>query len=44
LLDTGDEVIQIQGVLSGTLSYIFNELRKGTKTFSEIVMAAKVQF
>jgi len=31
-----DEVIKIEGVLSGTLSYIFNELKKGKK-FSNIV-------
>jgi bifunctional aspartokinase / homoserine dehydrogenase 1 len=39
LLETGDEIIRIEGVLSGTLSYIFNSF-DGTKTFSEIVRAA----
>ncbi len=39
LIDSGDEVIQIQGVLSGSLSYIFDELRKG-KRFSQAVREA----
>jgi bifunctional aspartokinase / homoserine dehydrogenase 1 len=39
LIETGDEVIKIEGVLSGTLSYIFNSL-DGTRTFSEIVREA----
>ena len=37
---SGDEVIKIEGVLSGTLSYIFNEL-KNDKDFSDIVWEAK---
>ena len=40
LKNSGDKIIKIEGVLSGTLSYIFNELRKGGK-FSEIVRKAK---
>ena len=40
LRNSGDKIIKIEGVLSGTLSYIFNELRKGGK-FSEIVGKAK---
>lgn len=47
LLKTGDEVTKVEGVLSGTLSYIFNEFSKpggsgsaGPK-FSEIVKIAK---
>ncbi|KDD75490.1 homoserine dehydrogenase [Helicosporidium sp. ATCC 50920] len=40
LLDSGDEVQRIEGVLSGTLSYILNELRPGIK-FSEVVWGAK---
>ncbi|ORY92709.1 homoserine dehydrogenase-domain-containing protein [Leucosporidium creatinivorum] len=47
LVKTGDEVIKVEGVLSGTLSYIFNEFSKpggsgaaGPK-FSEIVKIAK---
>jgi aspartokinase/homoserine dehydrogenase 1 len=40
LRNSGDRIICIEGVLSGTLSYIFNELRKGGR-FSEIVRIAK---
>ncbi|MCG8343253.1 MAG: bifunctional aspartate kinase/homoserine dehydrogenase I [Chlorobiales bacterium] len=40
LRNSGDKIVKIEGVLSGTLSYIFNELRKGGK-FSEIVKKAK---
>ncbi|HEX5964490.1 MAG TPA: bifunctional aspartate kinase/homoserine dehydrogenase I [Pyrinomonadaceae bacterium] len=36
LVETGDEVIKIEGVLSGTLSYIFNSL-DGDRIFSEVV-------
>lgn len=48
LVSTGDEIIKIEGVLSGTLSYIFNEFSrpvKGEKApkFSEIVKIAKEQ-
>jgi aspartokinase/homoserine dehydrogenase 1 len=39
LVETGDEIIKIEGVLSGTLSYIFNSLN-GTRTFSGIVREA----
>lgn len=39
LVETGDEVIKIEGVLSGTLSYIFNSL-DGHRTFSEVVREA----
>ena len=39
LVETGDEIIKIEGVLSGTLSYIFNSL-DGTRAFSEIVREA----
>lgn len=40
IIATGDEVLEIQGIVSGTLSYIFNELDKG-KTFSDIIVTAK---
>lgn len=40
LLDSGDTVLNIQGVLSGTLSYIFNNLTDQT-SFSEVVLKAK---
>ncbi|UZJ54604.1 hypothetical protein CBS101457_003924 [Exobasidium rhododendri] len=46
LLETGDEIHKIEGVLSGTLSYIFNEWStpKGSnKKFSDIVKIAKEQ-
>jgi bifunctional aspartokinase / homoserine dehydrogenase 1 len=39
LIETGDEIIRIEGVLSGTLSYIFNSL-DGARPFSEIVREA----
>jgi aspartokinase/homoserine dehydrogenase 1 len=39
-IQTGDAVIKIEGIVSGTLAYIFNELDKG-KSFSTIVMDAK---
>jgi aspartokinase/homoserine dehydrogenase 1 len=40
LKDSGDKMIRIEGVLSGTLSYIFNNF-KGDKKFSDIVKEAK---
>ncbi|EHL32260.1 bifunctional aspartate kinase/homoserine dehydrogenase I [Legionella drancourtii] len=40
LIKTGDQVERIEGVVSGTLSYIFNELTKNIK-FSNIVIEAK---
>ncbi len=40
LIKTGDQVEKIAGIVSGTLSYIFNELAKNRK-FSEIVLEAK---
>ena len=40
LVQTGDQVLKIEGVLSGTLSYIFNTF-DGTKPFSEIVKEAR---
>ncbi|MCX6178228.1 MAG: bifunctional aspartate kinase/homoserine dehydrogenase I [Chlorobiales bacterium] len=40
LKNSGDKIISIEGVLSGTLSFIFNELRKGGK-FSDIVRQAQ---
>ncbi len=39
LIETGDQIIKIEGVLSGTLSYILNSF-DGTRTFSEIVREA----
>lgn len=40
LIDTGDRVKKIDGVFSGTLSYIFNSLSK-EKSFSQVVQDAK---
>lgn len=36
LIDSGDEIIRIEGVLSGTLSYLFNQF-DGRSPFSELV-------
>jgi aspartokinase/homoserine dehydrogenase 1 len=40
LIQTGDEVLQVTGVLSGTLSYLFNSF-DGTRPFSEVVAEAR---
>ncbi len=40
LLNSGDQIIRIEAVLSGTLSYIFNSYKKGINFF-EIVKEAK---
>ncbi len=40
LVNSGEEITKIEGILSGTLSYIFNEY-EGKKSFSEIVREAK---
>ncbi len=40
LTQTGDEVERIEGVLSGTLSYLFNSF-DGTRPFSEVVAEAR---
>ena len=40
LIATGDEIIEISGILSGTMTYIFSELDKG-KSFSEAVINAR---
>jgi len=40
LINSGDRIIKIEGVLSGSLSFIFNSYKEGTK-FSDIVKAAK---
>lgn len=42
LLQTGDEIEQIEGVFSGTLAYIFNQLST-ERPFSEVVKQAKEQ-
>jgi bifunctional aspartokinase / homoserine dehydrogenase 1 len=43
LIASGDEVIKIEAVLSGTLSYIFNVFSDGSSSFSSIVRAAKAK-
>lgn len=41
LIDTGDRIKSIEGIFSGTLSYIFNNF-SADKKFSEIVQTAKM--
>ncbi|CAG8499663.1 5019_t:CDS:2 [Ambispora leptoticha] len=46
LIKTGDEIIKIEGIFSGTLSYLFNNfsyssISNESPKFSEIVMVAK---
>lgn len=40
LTQTGDEILELSGVLSGTMTYLFSELDKGG-TFSETVLKAR---
>ncbi|XP_024044172.1 bifunctional aspartokinase/homoserine dehydrogenase 1, chloroplastic [Citrus clementina] len=40
LLETGDHILRIEGIFSGTLSYLFNSF-VGTRSFSEVVTEAK---
>jgi len=40
LIANGDEIIKIEGILSGTLSFIFNSLNEG-KGLSEAILLAK---
>jgi len=42
LIQTGDKVVSIEGILSGTLAYLFN-LYDGSKPFSELVTLAREQ-
>lgn len=46
LVNTGDEIVKIEGIFSGTLSYIFNEFSKAPGSgpavkFSDVVSKAK---
>jgi homoserine dehydrogenase len=41
LIDTGDKVTKIEGIFSGTLSYIFNVFGGSDVKFSEVVKEAK---
>jgi aspartokinase/homoserine dehydrogenase 1 len=40
LLDTGDEIFAIEGILSGTLAWLFNRY-DGSAPFSQLVLAAR---
>jgi aspartokinase/homoserine dehydrogenase 1 len=40
LIKTGDEIVSIEGIVSGTLSYIFNELAND-RSFAEVVIEAR---
>ncbi len=40
LIESGDSITKITGVVSGTMTYIFNQLQQGIP-FSEIIKAAK---
>lgn len=40
LIFTGDEIIELSGVVSGTMTYLFSELEKGIR-FSEAVIQAR---
>ncbi len=42
LMNSGDEILKIEGVISGSLSFIFNSFQADTK-FSDIVKAAQKQ-
>lgn len=42
IIQTGDEILKIEGVVSGTLSYIFNQLSTGLP-FSQVIKDAKSQ-
>ncbi|MBA4072110.1 MAG: bifunctional aspartate kinase/homoserine dehydrogenase I [Gemmatimonas sp.] len=42
LRETGDEITSIEGILSGTLAYLFN-VYDGTRAFSDIVREAKAR-
>lgn len=41
LITSGDRIIKIEGVLSGTMSFIFNNFKAGGAPFSAIVREAK---
>lgn len=43
LMDTGDKILRIEAVLSGTLSYIFNSFRKDGLSFSKVIREAQVK-
>ena len=43
LVSSGDEVIKIEAVLSGTLSYIFNTFSSSSEVFDQIIRNAKAK-
>ena len=43
ILRTGDKIISIKGVVSGSLSYIFNSMSNKSMSFSQAVISAKEQ-
>ena len=43
LVSSGDEILKIEAVLSGTLSYIFNTFSESNKSFSRVVREAKAK-
>jgi bifunctional aspartokinase / homoserine dehydrogenase 1 len=42
LLISGDEIIKVEAILSGTISFVFNEYR-GERTFAEVVKMAQIK-
>lgn len=40
LVNSGDQILKIEGILSGSLSFIFNHFKEGTR-FSDIVQEAR---
>lgn len=42
LIDTGDQILAIEGIFSGTLSYLFNNF-DGSTPFSELVLDARAR-
>jgi aspartokinase/homoserine dehydrogenase 1 len=42
LIQTGDEVMEIEGIFSGTLAYLFNSF-DGSRPFSEVVAEARAK-
>ena len=42
LRETGDEILRIEGILSGTLAYLFN-VYDGSRPFSDVVREAKAK-
>nr|QKY14830.1 bifunctional aspartokinase/homoserine dehydrogenase 1, chloroplastic-like (AK) [Polytomella parva] len=41
LIETGDSILKVEGILSGTLSFIFNTFDPKVNSFSAVVVAAK---